>query len=112
VDTLYEKLDKFPSDLEELYARIVQKIPPSKRYETFNYLQLFLNEEEDIPHRPRSLLAMDLAIQPTKIALDFPVVALTTKDKIVQLLPCETDFARPMPGIHQPSYLGPVMEQR
>jgi hypothetical protein len=37
--SLKEKLEELPSDLEDLYGRIIENIPISLRHHTFNYLQ-------------------------------------------------------------------------
>jgi hypothetical protein len=46
IDALDQKLEDLPSELEELYSRIVEKIPVALRHHTFNYLQPLVPVEE------------------------------------------------------------------
>jgi hypothetical protein len=81
VDELDNKLKQLPSDLEDLYARIVEKLPVSVRHHTFNHLQLLL-PHDDLPAGPENLLGMTLGMQPRDEALKSQEITMTKKDKI------------------------------
>lgn len=49
-DELGEILDGLPSELEDLYTRIAEKIPRKQRHHAYNYLQLLVNPEFGISH--------------------------------------------------------------
>jgi hypothetical protein len=84
-DKLDQKLKQLPSDLENLYSRIVAKIPRSIRHHTFNYLRLLL-PHDNLPPGPGTLLAMALAIQPMHEVLKPEYVEICEKDAISMCL--------------------------
>jgi hypothetical protein len=87
-DVLNEKLEDLPSDLEKLYAKIVEKIPAALRHHTFNYLQLFKDisssryEHLGIGISPRDVFEMSLAIKPSSTALISSPIIMNDKEII------------------------------
>lgn len=85
-EVLDEKLNNLPSDLEDLYARIIDKIPVEIRHHTFNYLQLFIGADERenfmLEAGPSNIFGMTLAIQHPEEALTFSPTTMTDEDKI------------------------------
>jgi hypothetical protein len=76
---LSDKLDQLPSDLEDLYTRIIDKIPQSVRHHTINTLQLF----PYIGHPgPTSLLALLLTPDIPEDVLTMEPRIMTAEDKI------------------------------
>jgi len=98
IDALDQKLEDLPSDLEELYSRIVEKIPVTLRHHTFNYLQPFAPIEEiknttkstKFRHRYvhpdifdlKTILQLSVAIEPAITAIEFPSMMMTDNDKV------------------------------
>ena len=68
--SLKEKLEELPSDLEDLYGRIIEKIPLSLRHHTFNYLQCLMPwSGNKSGYHPDTLLGLVFATQPSKDVL-------------------------------------------
>jgi hypothetical protein len=98
IDALDQKLEDLPSDLEELYSRIVEKIPVTLRHHTFNYLQPFAPIEEiknttksmRFRHRYvnpdifdlKTIFHLSVAIEPAITAIEFPSMMMTDNDKV------------------------------
>jgi len=73
---LNRKLEQLPSELEELFTRILWKIPLESRHQTFNFLQILVGFEPlDFSH-PSNLIGMALAIHPAQEALTSPALTM------------------------------------
>ena len=79
IEVLDERLDELPSDLEDLYTRIIDKIPLALRHHTFNTLQLF-------PYLgtsgPDNLFGLFFTPPDPESALNSPPRMMRTEDKI------------------------------
>lgn len=79
---LYQKLNDLPSDLQELYTRIIEKIPLEVRHHTHNHLQILMNGIGWVHTGPRNLLGMMLAMQPVENVLTDLPWALSEEEKV------------------------------
>jgi hypothetical protein len=78
---LNRRLEQLPSELQELYARILSKISLQSRHQTFNFLQALVSFKH-IPWGHSNLLEMVLAIQPSKEALTSPILSMDETDRV------------------------------
>jgi hypothetical protein len=66
-EELMERLESLPSDLEHLYARIIQQIPLRHIHDTIDYINILRGSW---PGKPLSLITFALAVRDPKKALE------------------------------------------
>jgi hypothetical protein len=74
-EELFGRLSELPQDLEDLYSRIVQKIPPKYLHDTIHYFELIDHKERYFP-----LFLLSFAEEGVQKAIDCPVKSYTSLD--------------------------------
>ena len=86
VDDLHRRLDELPSDLEQLYEHMLERMEPRYRQQASCLLQLMYNNSQSVRSLPMSALRLSFANEKNPHdVIDADIGELTTEETLVRI---------------------------